>query len=174
MCHIVKWKGAHKVQTPIRCYKVVIKVYDEINDKYSYHPVFCNSHKMTYELGCTEKTRRPTRAGRFNMTVNEGLHSFKPEVLGWVGTARWVDLRLQDDSTFTFGEWKGVKAEAAVLECVIPAGALYFEGEANCIFGGPDEKGFVSDTITPIKEVPRSAWPAMTFIEYSERNHHPC
>ena len=167
MCHIVKWMGAHKVKQSIRCYKVVIKAYDKEDGKYSYHPVFYNSHTLSYEVGTTYKTERPSRPRGYNMVVNRGLHSFRTDVCGWIGTARWLDLGLEGDTSFS--DWNNLKAEAAVLECEIPKGSWYFEGEANCIFGGHDEAGYVSDTLVVLREVPRSEWPSMTFNDYAKR-----
>ena len=71
-----------------------------------------------------------------------------------------VNLLFKDTATGENGmfdqEWGYVKTEAAVLECVIPKGTLYFEGRANCILGDDEEKGYTSSKLIPVREIGRA------------------
>lgn len=149
-----KQKHAKRAKEDIKCMKVVVKSFEDPEHP-TFHSIFVNSD-FQYRIGKVAKDQTPKISPIYPDCVNIGLHTFRVNVDGWKRLAKYFE-NARENGMFD-QEWGYVKTEAAVLECVIPKGTLYFEGRANCILGDDEEKGYTSSKLIPVREVPRSEW----------------
>lgn len=147
-------KGPAKAEEDIKCMKVVVKSFAD-PDNPTYHAVFYDP-KFQYHIGQETQSEMLGSGTRWSDSIDYGLHSFKPDVDGWKRLATWFEFARKTGEFDT--DWGLTKTEAAVLECVIPKDSLYYEGTANCINGDAEEKGYASNKLLPLRELPRSEW----------------
>ncbi len=146
--------GPAKAKEDIKCMKVVVKSLED-PDNPTYHAVFYDP-TFQYHIGQETQSEMLGSRTKWSDSIDYGLHSFKPDVNGWRRLATWFEAASKAGEFYT--EWREITTEAAVLECVIPKGSLYYEGTANCINGDDEEKGYASNRLLPLRELPRSEW----------------
>lgn len=167
MCHKVKDNHPTIASEPISCVKVMLRVYDKGDDiHYSYRPVFCRNTGFEYKLGVLAVEPQSFKSN-FANSIETGLHSFQPEVDGWKAVAKWVTIAEPD--MFDDLIDAGIKYEPVAIMCVIPKNAKYVYGEANCINGGKDETGYVSNQLLPISEMHDEEWKDFDITSYMDR-----
>lgn len=163
MCLIInKGEIAKTADAPIKCIKIMIKKYSSDHKHYTYHPVFNSVFDFDYAIGRISTSARPRPMPKESGSVyiiDEGLHSFLPDVYGWKKLAKWIKKSF---SSF-FKEWKNIPCEVVAIECEIPVGAVYYKGIHNCIDGTDDEMGYVSDKLLPVREIPNEEWRSNIF-----------
>lgn len=115
---------------------------------------------------CVENTLQATVSGclaaslsGYEHEVNHGLHTYRPDSQGarflYDALKHQIDRRYNNDGEAPFfpsGERSAGRDEAAILECEIPAGALYYEGvseESDSV----DTRGYASDRLTVLREL---------------------
>lgn len=144
----------------IKCMKVVFKVFDS-PEHFTYRPVYNYNPEFRYMIGEEAVEKIQTVNGLFTIIVNSGLHSFNHEFNGWKRFAVWLEKakRSEDKNKTCYYFSNDKKVEIAVLECIIPKGSEYYEGQANCINRDKEEAGsYVSNRLLPVREIPRSEW----------------
>ena len=151
-------KGPAKAKEDIKCMKVVVKSFAD-PDNPTYHAVFYDPD-FQYHIGQETQSEMLGSGTKWSDSIDYGLHSFKPNVDGWKRLATWFEEARKTGEFNT--DWGCITTEAAVLECVIPKGSLYYEGTANCINGDDEEKGYASNRLLPLRELPRSEWEGYT------------
>lgn len=147
-------KGPARAKEDIKCMKVVVKSLAD-PDNPTYHAVFYDP-TFQYYIGKETHSKMLGSGSRLSDNIDYGLHSFKPDVNGWKRLATWIEVARRRG--VLDADWGQITIEAAVLECVIPKGSLYYEGTANCIDGDAEEKGYASNWLLPLRELPRSEW----------------
>lgn len=175
MCIYTNNENPLKAEERIPCVKIVRK-YTYKNGSTAYIPLYESDSKVRYVIG--EKAEMEMKNAFMSLLIREdnvehfapfiekyqryqdtGLHTFKPDCDAWKKNAQWaVDsvahfymANPSIDSQFRYNN--AVKLEIAVLECCIPAGAKYIEGEHFCSKDIPDEFGYCSDCLEVIREM---------------------
>ena len=165
MCLIIESGTLEKpfvAEQDIKCMKVVFKVFDG-PEHFTYHPVWNYNPEFQYIIGeeAVEKIRTvDLRTTITTIGVDLGLHSFKHELNGWKRLAVWVEKVDRSDNAicFFYPDRIGKRVETVVLECVIPKGSEYYEGQSNCVGCDKEETGYASNRLLPLREIPRSEW----------------
>lgn len=149
-------------EEPIKCLKLVRKSIG-VDGNPEYHAYFAYSD-VEYRIGVTFRDDNPFTRSLLN-SIERGLHTFLPDTNGARTLYDWAVQRRDhfrkkerlstDPSEKSF--YRGCAHDVALLECQIPAGARYYEGQCNCLtyFGDKelDQSGYVSDMLTPIREL---------------------
>lgn len=164
MCLIINDKNFPKVKKAeknIKCIKVAVKKEDSENPgHFLYCPVFYPESEVTYNIGTEiteniEKLKNDRTQFKTVFIVNKGLHTFNFNVNGWKRLAVWIEKK----GWKLLSRYDNKKLEAAVLECVIPEGSEYYEGQGNCMICDKEEAGsYVSNRLLPVREIPKSEW----------------
>lgn len=160
-------------EKPIKCYKVVKKTVSADGNP-EYHAYFVYSD-VEYKIGETFKDTNPFTRSLLN-SIERGLHTFLPDTNGARtlydrAVQRRDYFRKKEKETSSPSEKRFYRSNAydvAILECRIPAGARYYEGECNCLTYFGDEKldqtGYVSDMLTPIRELTQDEIAQMPYV----------
>lgn len=165
---------------PIRCLKVVRKISTldprpDIGVTTDYLPPIRDYYGFKYYIGetahmggvcfknepCSENTLRATVSGcmaahlkGYKHEVNYGLHTYRPDSQGarFLYDALKHQIERKNGSATQDEDQPGSKEETVILECEIPAGALYYEGvseESDSV----DTRGYASDRLHVVREL---------------------
>lgn len=138
---------------PIKCVKVVLKRPE--NPDVFYPPFWPGG--FVYKVGEVAQARRTLqesaeRAPGWNgddnrLWIESGLSSFKPGAKGIESVKHWIESEIR------LGYY--TEYVPTVLECEIPAGTLYYEGEHYCCNNDVegDEPGYCSEYLKVIREL---------------------
>lgn len=149
-------------EEPVKCLKLVRK-YVGADGNPEYRSYF-EYNDVEYRIGETFKDRNPFTCSSFGNNIESGLHTFSP---GRNGARTMYDWAVQRRDYFRKKEksaspsekgfYRNAAYDVALLECRIPAGARYYEGQCTCLtyFGEEelDQTGYVSDMLTPVREL---------------------
>lgn len=173
MCLTTSQTRPVTAEKPIRCLKLVRKSVGADGNP-EYHAYFAYSD-VEYKIGETFTDTNPFTRSLLN-SIERGLHTFLPDRNGARTMYDWAVQRRDhfrkkerlstDPSEKSF--YRGCAYDVALLECQIPAGARYYEGQCNCLtyFGDKelDQSGYVSDKLTPIRELTSEEIEQMPYV----------
>lgn len=162
MCLITSQKKPVTAKKPIKCLKLVRKSVDaDGNPKYR---SYFSYGDVEYKIGETFIDTNPfTKSALHN--IETGLHTFSAEHNGARTMYDWAvqrrdHFRKKEREPASLREksfYRSCAHDVALLECQIPAGARYYKGRSNCIRYFEEKKldqtGYVSDMLTPIREL---------------------
>lgn len=148
-------------EEPIKCLKLVQK-YLGADGNPEYRSYF-EYNDVEYRIGETFTDSNPFTKSPFG-SIESGLHTFLPDSNGARTMYDWAVqrrdyFRKKEESAIPHEKsfYHSCAYDVALLECEIPAGARYYEGQCNCLtyFGEEelDQTGYVSDMLTPVREL---------------------
>lgn len=181
MCLLIKGTdiAPKTAQEPIRCLKVVTAKTKTTSDgvETRYFSFYGFGGTIEYVPGQTVDMNQNksvpddfmpkpyTNGFSDSWRVEAGIHTFMPDANGARGVYEWgmqeIDYEKRHDN-FRFYQDESV----AILECEIPAGARYFEGNATC-FGkdyNVDERGYVSDLLHVVRALDEAEIEKLPFV----------
>lgn len=173
MCLTTSQTRPVTAEKPIKCYKVVQKSVDA-DGKPRYSAYFAYSD-AEYRIGETFKDTNPFTRSLLN-SIERGLHTFSPDGNGARSLYEYAIkrrdyFRREEKKSFFPSEkdfFRSCAYDVALLECEIPAGAEYYEGHCNCLtyygYEELDQSGYVSDKLTPIRELSRDEIAQMPYV----------
>ena len=149
-------------EEPIKCLKLVRKSVGADGNP-EYHAYFAYND-VEYRIGETFTDTNPFTRSLLN-SIERGLHTFSTECNGARSLYEYAIkrrnyFRKAEKESFSPSEkdfFRSYAYDVALLECEIPAGAEYYEGQCNCLtyygYEELDQSGYVSDKLTPIREL---------------------
>lgn len=164
-------------EQPIKCYKVVKKRVDDINGEIKYLSYYAFAGELRYVPGETIVDKNPFSKGTLleDHVIESGIHVFSAQAdatrtLYEYAVKRRDDFRKHLEKCVSALErswWIYKACDIAVLECEIPAGARYYEGESNCFAPsrGADQHGYVCDRLYVVRELTREEIGKMPYVE---------
>lgn len=173
MCLITSQTRPVTAEKPIKCLKLVRKSVGADGNP-EYHAYFEYSD-VEYKIGETFTDTNPFTRLLLD-SIERGLHTFSPDGNGARTLYDWAvqrrnHFRKKEKGSIDPSEkrfYRGRAHDVALLECQIPAGARYYEGQCNCLtyFGDDklDQSGYVSDMLTPIRELTRDEIEQLPYV----------
>lgn len=166
-------------EEPIKCYKVVKKTAGDGGEP-EYRAYFAYND-VEYKIGETFKEGNPFTRSPYG-SIESGLHTFSAECNGarslYVYAVQRRNHFKKKEKFASPSEkcfYRSLAHDVALLECEIPAGARYYKGQCNCLsyFGDKelDQAGYVSDMLTPIRELSPDEIAQMPYVYIRYDNH---